>query len=97
MAAFADYDQAMTIANDTLHGLGAGVWSRNGNTAYRAPREIHAGRVWTHCYRAHPARAAFGGDTASGIGREDHTMMLDHHQQTTNLLVSYTDQAQGFL
>lgn len=96
VAAFADYDQAISIANDTLYGLGAGVWSRNGNTAYRAGREIQAGRVWTNCYHAYPAHAAFGGYKASGIGRENHKMMLDHYQQTKNLLVSYSDQAQGF-
>ena len=93
---FTDFDDAMTIANDTLYGLGAGVWSRNGNVAYRAGREIQAGRVWTNCYHAYPAGAAFGGYKASGIGRENHKMMLDHYQQTKNLLVSYNENKLGF-
>ncbi|MFT4288549.1 aldehyde dehydrogenase [Nocardioides sp.] len=93
---FDDFDDAMSIANDTLYGLGAGVWSRDGNTAYRAGREIQAGRVWTNCYHAYPAHAAFGGYKSSGIGRENHAMMLDHYQQTKNLLVSYSPNALGF-
>ena len=93
---FKDYDDAMRIANDTLYGLGAGVWSRDMNTAYRAGREIQAGRVWTNCYHAYPAGAAFGGYKASGIGRETHKMMLDHYQQTKNLLVSYNPNKLGF-
>ncbi|HKY56913.1 MAG TPA: aldehyde dehydrogenase [Aeromicrobium sp.] len=93
---FADYDDAMSIANDTLYGLGAGVWSRDINTAYRAGRDIQAGRVWTNCYHQYPAHAAFGGYKSSGIGRENHSMMLDHYQQTKNLLVSYSPQALGF-
>lgn len=93
---FDDYDDAMSIANDTLYGLGAGVWSRNINTAYRAGREIQAGRVWTNCYHAYPAHAAFGGYKSSGIGRENHLMMLDHYQQTKNLLVSYDANKLGF-
>ncbi|WP_300682271.1 aldehyde dehydrogenase [Nocardioides sp.] len=93
---FDDFDDAMSLANDTLYGLGAGVWSRNTNTAYRAGREIQAGRVWTNCYHAYPAHAAFGGYKSSGIGRENHAMMLDHYQQTKNLLVSYNPNAQGF-
>jgi len=93
---FDDYDDAMSIANDTLYGLGAGVWSRDTNTAYRAGRDIQAGRVWTNCYHAYPAHAAFGGYKSSGIGRENHSMMLDHYQQTKNLLVSYSQNAQGF-
>ncbi len=93
---FSDFDDAMSIANDTLYGLGAGVWSRDVNTAYRAGREIQAGRVWTNCYHAYPAHAAFGGYKSSGIGRENHAMMLDHYQQTKNLLVSYSPKAQGF-
>jgi aldehyde dehydrogenase len=93
---FNDYDDAMSIANDTLYGLGAGVWSRDINTAYRAGRDIQAGRVWTNCYHAYPAHAAFGGYKSSGIGRENHSMMLDHYQQTKNLLVSYSPQALGF-
>ncbi|WP_031469518.1 acetaldehyde dehydrogenase ExaC [Sciscionella sediminilitoris] len=92
---FDDYDDAIKIANDTLYGLGAGVWSRSGATAYRAGREIQAGRVWTNCYHAYPAHAAFGGYKQSGIGRENHRMMLEHYQQTKNLLVSYAQQAQG--
>jgi aldehyde dehydrogenase len=93
---FTDFDDAMKIANDTLYGLGAGVWSRDGNIAYRAGREIQAGRVWTNCYHAYPAGAAFGGYKASGIGRENHKMMLDHYQQTKNLLVSYSPDKLGF-
>jgi aldehyde dehydrogenase len=93
---FDDYADAVKIANDTLYGLGAGVWSRDGNTAYRAGREIQAGRVWTNCFHAYPAHAAFGGYKQSGIGRENHKMMLDHYQQTKNLLVSYSENAQGF-
>ncbi|SDX81408.1 aldehyde dehydrogenase [Amycolatopsis xylanica] len=96
VARFDDYDDAMKIANDTLYGLGAGVWSRDGNTAYRAGRDIQAGRVWVNNYHAYPAHAAFGGYKASGIGRENHKMMLDHYQQTKNMLVSYSDQALGF-
>ena len=93
---FSDFDDAMTIANDTLYGLGAGVWTRDGSTAYRAGREIQAGRVWTNCYHAYPAGAAFGGYKASGIGRENHKMMLEHYQQTKNLLVSYNPNKLGF-
>jgi len=93
---FRDYDEAIAIANDTLYGLGAGVWSRDGNIAYRAGRDIQAGRVWTNCYHAYPAGAAFGGYKASGIGRENHKMMLDHYQQTKNLLVSYSPNKLGF-
>ncbi|MEY9844365.1 aldehyde dehydrogenase [Streptacidiphilus sp. BW17] len=89
-------DEALRIANDTLYGLGAGVWSRDGNTAFRFGRAIKAGRVWTNCYHAYPAHAAFGGYKKSGIGRENHKMMLDHYQQTKNLLVSYSDKKLGF-
>ena len=96
VARFDDYADAIKIANDTLYGLGSGVWSRNGNTAYRAGRDIQAGRVWVNNYHAYPAHAAFGGYKQSGIGRENHKMMLDHYQQTKNLLVSYSDQAMGF-
>ncbi len=96
VTSFKDYDDAMNLANDTLYGLGAGVWSRDGNTAYRAGRDIKAGRVWTNCYHQYPAHAAFGGYKQSGIGRENHLMMLDHYQQTKNLLVSYSNKAQGF-
>ncbi len=76
VTSFTDYDDAIRIANDTLYGLGAGVWSRNGNVAYRAGRDIKAGRVWTNCYHMYPAHAAFGGYKQSGIGRENHKMML---------------------
>jgi aldehyde dehydrogenase len=93
---FKDFDDAISIANDTLYGLGAGVWTRDMNTAYRAGRAIQAGRVWTNCYHAYPAGAAFGGYKASGIGRENHKMMLDHYQQTKNLLVSYNPNKLGF-
>ncbi|MCX8563001.1 aldehyde dehydrogenase family protein [Mycolicibacterium mucogenicum] len=96
VTSFKDYDDAISIANNTLYGLGAGVWSRNGNVAYRAGRDIKAGRVWTNCYHMYPAHAAFGGYKQSGIGRENHKMMLDHYQQTKNLLVSYSTKAQGF-
>ncbi|MGW4126943.1 acetaldehyde dehydrogenase ExaC [Amycolatopsis japonica] len=96
VARFDDYADALKIANDTLYGLGAGVWSRDGNTAYRAGRDIQAGRVWVNNYHAYPAHAAFGGYKASGIGRENHKMMLDHYQQTKNMLVSYSDSALGF-
>ncbi|MBF9069372.1 aldehyde dehydrogenase [Streptacidiphilus fuscans] len=89
-------DEALRIANDTLYGLGAGVWSRDGNAAFRFGRAIKAGRVWTNCYHAYPAGAAFGGYKKSGIGRENHAMMLDHYQQTKNLLVSYSDKKLGF-
>ena len=93
---FDDEADALKIANDTLYGLGAGVWSRNGSTAYRMGRGIQAGRVWTNSYHTYPAHAAFGGYKSSGIGRENHKMMLDHYQQTKNLLVSYSPDAQGF-
>ena len=93
---FKDFDEAIKIANDTNYGLGAGVWSRHGHTAYRAGREIHAGRVWVNQYHNYPAHAAFGGYKESGIGRENHLMMLAHYQQTKNLLVSYSDDALGF-
>ncbi len=93
---FKDYDDAISIANDTLYGLGAGVWSRAGNAAYRAGRDIQAGRVWVNQYHAYPAHSAFGGYKSSGIGRENHLMMLDHYQQTKNLLVSYSENKLGF-
>jgi len=93
---FEDFDDAISIANDTLYGLGAGVWTRDGNTAYRAGRAIQAGRVWTNCYHLYPAHAAFGGYKQSGIGRENHVMMLSHYQQTKNLLVSYDPNPMGF-
>jgi aldehyde dehydrogenase len=88
--------EALEIANDTLYGLGAGVWTRDGSTAYRMGRAIKAGRVWTNCYHAYPAHAAFGGYKQSGLGRENHKMMLDHYQQTKNLLVSYSPRKLGF-
>ena len=93
---FKDFDEAIEIANDTIYGLGAGVWSRSGDLAYRAGRAIQAGRVWTNTYHKYPAGAAFGGYKMSGIGRENHGMMLDHYQQTKALLVSYDRKAQGF-
>jgi len=93
---FKDEAEALTIANDTPYGLGSGVWSRDGNRAYRMGRGIKAGRVWTNCYHAYPAHAAFGGYKESGIGRETHKMMLDHYQQTKNLLVSYSPKKLGF-
>ncbi|MBL8738369.1 MAG: aldehyde dehydrogenase family protein [Planctomycetes bacterium] len=96
LTTFRDDAEAMQIANDTLYGLGAGVWTRDGTRAYRFGRGIKAGRVWTNCYHLYPAHAAFGGYKQSGIGRETHKMMLDHYQQTKNLLVSYAPKAMGF-
>jgi len=93
---FKDEAEAMQIANDTPYGLGAGVWTRDGSRAYRFGRGIQAGRVWTNCYHAYPAHAAFGGYKESGIGRETHKQMLDHYQQTKNLLVSYSPNKLGF-
>ena len=93
---FRDETEALAIANDTLYGLGAGVWSREANTCYRFGRAIKAGRVWTNCYHAYPAHAAFGGYKQSGIGRENHKMMLNHYQQTKNMLVSYSPKKLGF-
>ncbi len=93
---FKDEAEALAIANDTLYGLGAGVWSRNGNVAYRMGRGIKAGRVWTNCYHAYPAHASFGGYKESGLGRETHKMILDHYQQVKNLLVSYSEEKLGF-
>ncbi|KGA97709.1 aldehyde dehydrogenase [Alkalihalobacillus alcalophilus ATCC 27647 = CGMCC 1.3604] len=93
---YKDEEEALAIANDTLYGLGAGVWTRNINKAYRFGRNIEAGRVWTNCYHAYPAHAAFGGYKNSGIGRENHKMMLEHYQQTKNLLVSYGTDPLGF-
>ncbi|MEN1967345.1 aldehyde dehydrogenase [Lentibacillus sp. N15] len=92
---FKDNEEALKIANDTLYGLGAGVWTRDMNTAYRFGRAIEAGRVWTNCYHQYPAHAAFGGYKKSGIGRENHLMMLDHYQQTKNLLISYSEDKAG--
>ena len=93
---FKDDEEALALANDTLYGLGAGVWTRNGTRAYRFGRGIKAGRVWTNCYHLYPAHSAFGGYKQSGIGRENHLMMLDHYQQTKNMLVSYSPKAMGF-
>jgi aldehyde dehydrogenase len=93
---FSTAEEALSIANETSYGLGAGVWSRDANTCYRFGRAIQAGRVWTNCYHAYPAHAAFGGYKQSGIGRETHKMMLDHYQQTKNLLVSYSPKKLGF-
>ena len=93
---FKDDAEALAIANDTPYGLGAGVWTRDGSRAYHFGRKIQAGRVWTNCYHAYPAHAAFGGYKESGIGRETHKVMLDHYQQTKNLLVSYDPNKLGF-
>jgi aldehyde dehydrogenase len=93
---FKDEEEALSLANDTLYGLGAGVWTRDMNRAYQFGREIQAGRVWTNCYHLYPAHAAFGGYKQSGVGRENHRMMLDHYQQTKNVLVSYSPNALGF-
>jgi aldehyde dehydrogenase len=93
---FKDDAEALSIANDTLYGLGAGVWSRDANRCYRFGRAIQAGRVWVNCYHAYPAHAAFGGYKQSGVGRENHKMMLDHYQQTKNMLVSYSASKLGF-
>ncbi|WP_294329114.1 aldehyde dehydrogenase family protein [uncultured Sphingomonas sp.] len=92
---FKTVEEAIEIANDTAYGLGGGVWSRNGTRAYEIGRAIEAGRVWTNCYHVYPAHAAFGGYKESGFGRETHKMMLDHYQQTKNLLVSYDTAARG--
>ncbi|MEH6826203.1 MAG: aldehyde dehydrogenase family protein [Motiliproteus sp.] len=93
---FKDEAEALAIANDTEFGLGAGLWTRDMNRAYRMGRAIEAGRVWTNCYHAYPAHSAFGGYKKSGIGRETHKMMLDHYQQTKNLLISYSTSPLGF-
>ena len=93
---FRDEQEALEIANDTLYGLGAGVWTRDGSRAFRMGRAIKAGRVWTNCYHQYPAHAAFGGYKASGVGRENHRMMLEHYSQTKCLLVSYDPNPMGF-
>ena len=93
---FKDEAEALEIANDTLYGLGAGVWTRNGNIAYRMGRAIQAGIVWTNCYHAYPAHSPFGGYKQSGVGRETHKMMLNHYRQNKNLHVSYAEQKLGF-
>ena len=96
VTSFEDEADALAIANDTLYGLGAGVWSRDADICYRMGRGIQAGRVWVNNYHAYPAHAAFGGYKQSGVGRENHLMMLDHYQQTKNMLVSYSKDALGF-
>lgn len=96
LTTFKDDDEALAIANDTIYGLGSGIWTRDINRAYRFGRGIQAGRVWTNCYHAYPAHAAFGGYKQSGIGRETHKMMLDHYQQTKNILVSHSIHKLGF-
>ncbi|MGW5421233.1 acetaldehyde dehydrogenase ExaC [Streptomyces sp. NPDC003943] len=96
VTSFDDFDDAIRTANDTLYGLGAGVWTRDTTTAYRAGRAIQAGRVWTNCYHMYPAHSAFGGYKQSGIGRETHKMMLEHYQQTKNILQSYSPKRLGF-
>jgi aldehyde dehydrogenase len=93
---FKDEAEALEIANDTEFGLGAGLWTRDMNRAYRMGRGIQAGRVWTNCYHHYPAHAAFGGYKKSGMGRENHKMMLDHYQHTKNILVSYDVNPLGF-
>ncbi|MFC4261336.1 aldehyde dehydrogenase family protein [Ferruginibacter yonginensis] len=93
---FKDYDEAIAIANDTLYGLGAGVWTRDAHQLYQAPRAIQAGRVWVNCYHAYPAHAPFGGYKKSGFGRETHKMMLGHYRQTKNMLISYDKNKLGF-
>ena len=93
---FKDEAEALAIANDTMYGLGAGVWTRDGSRAFRMGRAIQAGRVWTNCYHLYPAGAAFGGYKSSGVGRENHRMMLDHYTQTKCLLVSYDPEPLGF-
>ncbi|HVQ92764.1 MAG TPA: aldehyde dehydrogenase family protein, partial [Mycobacteriales bacterium] len=92
---FTDEADALAIANDSRYGLGAGVWTRDGSRAFRMGRGIKAGRVWTNCYHLYPAGAAFGGYKVSGIGRENHRMMLEHYTQTKNLLVSYSPTPMG--
>ncbi len=96
LTTFKDVDEAVAISNDTLYGLGAGVWTRDAHQLYQVPRAIKAGRVWVNCYHAYPAHAAFGGYKKSGFGRENHKMMLNHYQQTKNMLISYDKKALGF-
>ena len=96
LTTFKDVDEAIEISNDTLYGLGAGVWTRDAHELYRVPRAIEAGRVWVNCYHLYPAHAAFGGYKKSGFGRENHKMMLDHYRQTKNMLVSYDEEPMGF-
>jgi len=96
LTTFKDFDEAIEISNDTLYGLGAGVWTRDAHEIYKAPRAIKAGRVWVNCYHTYPAHAAFGGYKKSGFGRENHKMMLDHYRQNKNMLISYDKKAMGF-
>lgn len=93
---FKDEEEVLSIANDSLYGLGTGVWTRDGTRAYRFGRALQAGRVWVNCFHLYPAHVAFRGYKQSGIGRKNHKMMLDHYQQTKNLLVSYSPKALGF-
>ncbi|MEP6704294.1 MAG: aldehyde dehydrogenase family protein [Acidobacteriota bacterium] len=96
LTTFKDETEAIEIANDTLYGLGAGVWTRDAHELYRVPRAIQAGRVWVNNYHNYPAHAPFGGYKESGFGRENHLMMLDHYRQTKNMLISYDKKAMGF-
>jgi acyl-CoA reductase-like NAD-dependent aldehyde dehydrogenase len=96
LTTFEDVEEAIEISNETLYGLGAGVWTRDAHQLYRVPRAIKAGRVWVNCYHLYPAHAAFGGYKKSGFGRENHKMMLNHYRQTKNMLVSYDKDAMGF-
>jgi aldehyde dehydrogenase len=93
---FKTREEAIAIANDTMYGLGAGLWTRDAHEMYQMPREIKAGRVWVNCYHAYPAHAPFGGYKKSGFGRENHKMMLDHYRQTKNMLISYSKNKLGF-
>jgi aldehyde dehydrogenase len=93
---FKTVEEAIEIANDTLYGLGAGVWTRDAHELYMVPRAIEAGRVWVNCYHDYPAGAPFGGYKASGFGRENHKMMLSHYRQNKNMLISYSQQKLGF-
>ena len=96
VATFKTTEEAIAIANDTLYGLGAGVWTRDAHELYQVPRAIQAGRVWVNCYHAYPAHAPFGGYKKSGFGRETHKMMLAHYRQTKNMLISYDKKKLGF-
>jgi aldehyde dehydrogenase len=96
LTTFKDEEEAIEISNETLYGLGAGVWTRDAHQLYRVPRAIKAGRVWVNCYHLYPAHATFGGYKKSGFGRENHKMMLNHYRQTKNMLVSYDKNAMGF-
>nr|WP_306429162.1 aldehyde dehydrogenase family protein [Sphingobacterium sp. E70] len=93
---FKDEQEAITIANDTMYGLGAGVWTRDAHQLYQVPRAIQAGRVWVNQYHSYPAGAPFGGYKQSGIGRENHKMMLAHYRQAKNMLISYSKEKLGF-